>query len=976
MGWLAAVALAGVATGCGQGAAPDAAAPAGAGAAAAAVEQGGPQAPADPAGAPPAPAAARADAGDPLAWSRCSVAHGSLVVPSLRRLLARGKAIAKPAAPAEMHAGIDRMEQDLLQALKLPPAALEAIDQDRPIVLVLTTPDKKQKDAPLVGVVPTKDAAKLRAAITAPPVEEGVPPEMLAERSLKAVPGEDGTWRFTRRERRFEWEAYQAACEKARAAGQPEPDDAAFNREVDATVLILAERPGLVFLAAAEAPLTELLGATLPATVPAPPADDAVLWIAADKIRARFREDVDEFAAEMRKESKRETRGAPEFVGGVVSDTVGWIEQAVRQARDAEVRVGLDPVIRLSLGATFPAGESVGQALAEQLHDGPDLVGLLPADGQLVVSSRFRYTERMRDWGKRFFDGILAEARRELDQAQHKAMLDRWQGIFERQYAALTGESAAAMGLHRDQGLWMVQVARATDEAKARAAMRDLAAGFDDLVRTFMGEAPAEVREQVALEISHQADAGKHRDVPLDRVEVRLALGEKMPAAGAAQDAMRRLFGGPRLEAWYAVTKGHVVMTFGSGAEGRCTAVLDRLLDGKTEGPGGDWPKLRAAMGGAPTVAVYLAPLALADEGFNLGVAVQASACLRHQPQVEHAATAYHTVNGAWPRDVGVLYQQELLSPAGDVGCAMRYQIDPNTGRVRCRIHGTVDAPVAAPSVGEAFDVPWDRPAGAGGFAYWGNVTRQGDVVGVEIGAAMPADGPGHFAKALAPVIEAMGGGARRRGPDGPAGFAPAESRAVAMLRHISMAQAQFQSQAHVDQDADGVGEFGFLGEMAGTEAPRGAAAPLEMPLLPPIFGQKNGQGVSVLHGYCYKLYLPSGPKDDKLADPATAIGELGGGAAAPSDKRHADPQEVRWICYAWPVQRGASGMRTFVVNQAGDVYATEGLMAPYSGADAPPPAHAAMDADGGDPANLDAGVGLAAAGLRATDGNTWVPVG
>ena len=62
--------------------------------------------------------------------------------------------------------------------------------------------------------------------------------------------------------------------------------------------------------------------------------------------------------------------------------------------------------------------------------------------------------------------------------------------------------------------------------------------------------------------------------------------------------------------------------------------MLDLLLDGKTAGPGGDWPALAQAMGGAPVIAEYLAPLALFDEGMSLGVAVQATACLRHQPDV------------------------------------------------------------------------------------------------------------------------------------------------------------------------------------------------------------------------------------------------------------------------------------------------------------------------------------------------------
>ena len=47
------------------------------------------------------------------------------------------------------------------------------------------------------------------------------------------------------------------------------------------------------------------------------------------------------------------------------------------------------------------------------------------------------------------------------------------------------------------------------------------------------------------------------------------------------------------------------------------------------------------------------------------------------------------------------------------------------------------------------------------------------------------------------------------------------ESAALSTLRSISSAQAQLQSSAAIDSDADGGGEFGYFGELAGTRTIR-----------------------------------------------------------------------------------------------------------------------------------------------------------
>ena len=53
------------------------------------------------------------------------------------------------------------------------------------------------------------------------------------------------------------------------------------------------------------------------------------------------------------------------------------------------------------------------------------------------------------------------------------------------------------------------------------------------------------------------------------------------------------------------------------------------------------------------------------------------------------------------------------------------------------------------------------------------------------------------------------------------------ETATVGTLRSIASSQAEFQARQIVAQDNDGLGEYGFLQELAGTVIPRGGAAAL-----------------------------------------------------------------------------------------------------------------------------------------------------
>jgi prepilin-type N-terminal cleavage/methylation domain-containing protein len=192
------------------------------------------------------------------------------------------------------------------------------------------------------------------------------------------------------------------------------------------------------------------------------------------------------------------------------------------------------------------------------------------------------------------------------------------------------------------------------------------------------------------------------------------------------------------------------------------------------------------------------------------------------------------------------------------------------------------------------------------------------------------------------------------------------ETAAIATLRNISSAQAQFQASSHADVDNDGTGEFGVFGELAaGTCGVRSTGTSITPSVLSGAFRTVNGEGEVSRSGYIFQMYLPAAAADG-TAEPEAADG---GVAAADVD---ADLSETTWCCYAWPANYNNSGNRTFFVNQTGDVTST--LNALYTGT-------------GDASTNLDAGAafmpggaataitGNVAIGTVARDGEVWKQV-
>ena len=194
------------------------------------------------------------------------------------------------------------------------------------------------------------------------------------------------------------------------------------------------------------------------------------------------------------------------------------------------------------------------------------------------------------------------------------------------------------------------------------------------------------------------------------------------------------------------------------------------------------------------------------------------------------------------------------------------------------------------------------------------------------------------------------------------------ETAAIATLRNISSAQAQFQGRAHNDNDADGEGEYGYFAEMSGLIGPRVDGAvllPINPPALSGVFQNiqdvGNGEGGVTKSGFLFKMYLPGAAGAPTPEDVAG-----GPGAGAPDDNL----AEGVWCCYAWPAVKDSTGSRAFVVNQAGDVQMTDNTLQAYNGPTTPPAGDAAFTVIN----DITSSLSINGVPLPSIDGGAWRP--
>ena len=179
------------------------------------------------------------------------------------------------------------------------------------------------------------------------------------------------------------------------------------------------------------------------------------------------------------------------------------------------------------------------------------------------------------------------------------------------------------------------------------------------------------------------------------------------------------------------------------------------------------------------------------------------------------------------------------------------------------------------------------------------------------------------------------------------------QTAAVATLRNVCSAQAQFQASGKADRDGDGTGEYGGFVELSGAAAGRMRSV-LVPAVLSSAFRTLNEHGEAMRSGYLYRFYLP-GPMGEGIGEPRDGFSNDSG--------VDSDLSETTWCCYAWPVDAAEQGGLVVFMNQGGDILTT--VDPRYSGPGRGPAPDAAFLSRG-------AITGAVALGATGQDGNTW----
>lgn len=167
-----------------------------------------------------------------------------------------------------------------------------------------------------------------------------------------------------------------------------------------------------------------------------------------------------------------------------------------------------------------------------------------------------------------------------------------------------------------------------------------------------------------------------------------------------------------------------------------------------------------------------------------------------------------------------------------------------------------------------------------------------------------------------------------------------AEEGAVGLVKVFALLQQRFREAVYVDQDGDGRGENGLLGELAGARACRGGRW-VQRPLIDRRLGRTDDKGRATFLGYYFILYLPGPGRAFTDANPVTGVA--------------ADRQEKEFVCYAFPMLPGRSGQKVFAITAAGRVMVLPNRDGRWGGSSIPPPGLAFQS--GRDPSNPAAAV-------------------
>jgi hypothetical protein len=170
------------------------------------------------------------------------------------------------------------------------------------------------------------------------------------------------------------------------------------------------------------------------------------------------------------------------------------------------------------------------------------------------------------------------------------------------------------------------------------------------------------------------------------------------------------------------------------------------------------------------------------------------------------------------------------------------------------------------------------------------------------------------------------------------------EKVVLGSLHAIASAQSEFRARAFVDQDGDGRGEFGTLGELTGAAALAGGRPALVPPLLSSSM-TPDARGCFVKGGYVFRVDVPR-----------RIVGAT-------------DLAEQRFVAYAWPLAEGNGAGKVYVIDAEGKIFFSDNGASSqgYHGSDHAPASDASELRDVGDRV---AGV---TAVRRGRDGGIWL---
>jgi hypothetical protein len=155
--------------------------------------------------------------------------------------------------------------------------------------------------------------------------------------------------------------------------------------------------------------------------------------------------------------------------------------------------------------------------------------------------------------------------------------------------------------------------------------------------------------------------------------------------------------------------------------------------------------------------------------------------------------------------------------------------------------------------------------------------------------------------------------------------FSQAELRGLRTLSALRDAELSFRASGALDRDADGAGEFGFLGDVV--RSAQGSSLATEIrPVGRDVWESRDSS-------YAFAVFLP----DD------------GGHGVSESEAARVSPREASqcFVAYAWPASYARTGLRAFCVLADGRLVITENGVKQYTGRRrAPKPFAALLDKD------------------------------